>query len=454
LTPTEYGLIALLEVVALVLGSVFSLGMPAIIQFYYTERLDPDRRRRLMGTILTGVTLANIVLALLALTSGRLLFGYLLPSVPFAPYVPIVILTMLVEPYWTIVGVVLQMQERAAPYAMLSTSRYFLSMGLRVLFVVALGQGVLGFITANLFTAIAGAVTAAVFLKREAAPAFEISEVRRALALGVPMVPNNLLSYSFRLIDRVVLERVATLDQIGLYYLGLRLAEVMRIGADVFVNAWRPVFFKEAASATFCRNVAPQVIRLASLSFIGGFLVLSLFAREISALFLAPAYRSAHVFVPVLAAAFTVKALYAFPYLTVWYRKKTVYVPVLTAVTLLFSIGANLVLGRLWGTYGVGVALLLSHTVLFLLMFVIARRIFPLPYPFRAMLGGTMTAIAMVVLASRLEPGLIGSGLKAALLCAYPIILTAAGWVSWVELRMILTPMAGVKIPSPSEAVS
>lgn len=454
LSPAEYGLIALLEVIALVMGAVFSLGMPSIVQFYYTEPLDPSRRRRLMGTIVIAMTVTNMLLGLLVLGSGRLVLSYLLPSVPFAPYVPVVILTMLVDPYWALLGVVLQMQERASMYATLSTARYFLSMALRILFVVVLGAGVLGFITANLLTAMVGAAAAAFLLRRDVALAFEASEVRRALALGAPMVPNNLLSYSYRLIDRVVLERIATLDQIGLYYLAMRLAEVMRMCADVFVNAWRPVFFKEAADEMFTATIAPQVIRLASLAFIGGFLALSLFAREISAILLAPAYRDAYVFVPVLAAAFAVKGLYAFPYLTVWYRRKTVYVPFLTALTLLFSIAANVVLGRWWGPYGVAAALLLSHVVLSALMFAVARRLFRLAYPFRAMAGAGVTAVVLAAIAARVELGLIGAAVKAVLLCAYPVILIAAGWINRAELRMLLMPVAGLKVRRPSEALS
>lgn len=439
LTPAEYGLIALLEVIALVLGAIFSLGMPAAIQFYYTESLDVQRRRRLMGTILAGITAVNLGLGLLALLGGRPLLGLLLPSVPYSPFVPIVVLTMIVEPYWAVLGVVLQMREQASRYALLSTIRYFVSIGLRVWLVVVLAQGVFGFIMANLLTAVCGAVAAGVLLRKETAFALEVPELRKALALGLPMVPSNLLSYSFRLLDRVVLERVATLEQVGLYYLATRIAEGMRIGADVFVNAWRPVFFKHAADEGFRVEVMPQVVRLATMAFTAGFLLFSLFAREMAALLLAPEYRAAWIYVPVLAAAFAIKGVHAFPYLTVWYRKKTAYIAVLTLATVVFSVAANVVLGRRWGALGVGVALMLSHALLFALMFGVARRLFPLVYPLRAMAGTAMTALVLAAAGTSLEPGLAGTAMKLVLLCVYPVVLVSAHWISWSEVRTIVS---------------
>jgi O-antigen/teichoic acid export membrane protein len=140
LSPAEYGVIALLEIVSVVLTSVFSLGMPSILQFYYSEPLELHRRRQLVGTLLAGVTAVNLFLVVVTLGIAPALLPILLPSVPFTPYVSIVVITVFIEPYWTIFGSVLQMQERAAAYAAWAASRNLLSMVARVTFVAVLGQ--------------------------------------------------------------------------------------------------------------------------------------------------------------------------------------------------------------------------------------------------------------------------------------------------------------------------
>src|SRR5206468_38182 len=143
---------------------------------------------------------------------------------------------------------------------------------------------------------------------------------------------------------------------------------------DVFVNAWRPVFFKEAAGSRFTSETAPAVIRLVSVGLIGGCLAVSLFARETIALLTAPAYAGAATFVPLVVGAMALKGIYSFPYLAVWYKKRTAWVPLLTVVTMAFSIGANLLLMPRWGAFGAAVVLFLSYVLLFGLMTALAQR--------------------------------------------------------------------------------
>lgn len=441
LSPADYGLIALLEIVALLLATVFSLGMTAMVPFYFVDEPDPACRRRRVGSLLIGVTAVNIVLTALVVAVGPQLVGLLLPSVPFTPFVPILALTALLEPYWIVTGAILQIQERAGRYSALSSARVVLSMALRVTAVVVFEGGVIGFILANLATAAVTMAAVLPLLRSEATLAFDLRDLTRALRVGGPTVPNNLLSYGFRAIDRVVMDRFVTREQIGIYYLALRLADVLRLAADVFISAWRPVFFKEAGDPRFAAVVVPDVIRLVSVVFVAVFLVVSLFAREAVVWLLAPGFEGAAAFVPVLLAAMAIKGLYAFPYLVIWYRKRTAYVPVLTLIALLVSVGANLLLTPHFGTWGIATALVLSWSVLFGLVLAVALRWYPLVYPWRpiAIAGGT--AVAVVAATATLEPGSVAVAVKLALVGVWAGGLVVTGCVTIAEVHAIGAPL-------------
>lgn len=441
LSPSDFGLIALLEIVALLLATVFSLGMTAMVPFHYVDEADPARRRRRLGSLLIGVTAVNLALTALIVGGGRDVMGVLLPSVPFSPFLPLLALTALLEPYWIVAGAILQIQERAGRYGALSSARAVLSMTLRIAAVVVVAGGVLGFVVANLATAAVMAIVVLPLLRREAALAFDIGELKRALAVGGPTVPNNLLSYGFRALDRVVMDRFVSREQIGVYYLALRLADVLRLAADVFVSAWRPVFFKEAGDLRFAAAIVPDVIRIASVGFVAMFLVLSLFAREAVTWLLAPGFEGAAAFLPVLLAAMAIKGLYAFPYLVIWYRKRMAYVPALTLVALGASVAANLVLAPRFGAWGVATALLLSWAVLFGLVLATARRLYPLAYPWRAIAIAGATAAAAVAAAGPLEPGPLAVAVKLALVGAWTGGLALTGCVTVAELRAAGAPL-------------
>jgi O-antigen/teichoic acid export membrane protein len=442
LEPADYGLIALLEVIALLMTSVFSLGMPAMVPFLYLDYKNADARRRAFGTLVVAVTAVNIVLALVVWLAGPSSLATVLPSVPFAPYVQLVILTTLVEPYWVMAGAALQIQERAGRFAVWSTARIAVSIVTRLLFVVVLLRGAEGFIMANLVTAVIFAAAAFFVLQNELVWRFSPRVLREALRVGSPTVPNNLLSYGFRLMDRVVLERFATLEQVGLYYIALRLADVMRLCGDVFINAWRPIFFKEADRTDFARHDAPRVIRIVVVVLVSLFVVLSVFARDIVTLFAAPAYRGAAHFVPLLVAAMMIKGFQSFPYLVIWLRKKTVWVPALSGLTLVVSLCANWVLAARWGVMGVAAALVVSYGFLAVTMLAVSRRLYSLQYPWRHLTTATALGIATVTVSALLPDGTVSFVLKCGIVACFFLLLVATGCLPRSELRALWSSRA------------
>lgn len=440
LSPAEFGLIALLDVIALLLTTVFSLGMTAMVPFYYADEVDPGRRRRCVGTLLVGITVINVVLAAMVVTTADAVVGAVLPSVAVWPYVPLLAATALIEPFWIVAAAVLQIEERATAHSVLTFLRLLLANALRIVAVVVFGLGVLGFVGAGLATAIVWLLPSVVLLRREATWSFLPHELWRAFRVGGPTVPNNLLSYGFRAADRVVLERFATRDEIGLYYMALRIAEVGRMAADVFVSAWRPIFLKEAGRPGFAESVVPVVIRASAMAFIAIFVAGALFAPEVVGLLMAADFAGAAMFLPPLLAAMALKGLYAVPYLMIWFRKKTGYLPLVSAATLIVGVTATVILASRWGAWGAAIAYALAWAVLFAITLVLGRRLYRAAYPWRELATASVLAAVVLSIASFLTPGLGGTAAKVGLLAAFAGALVASGCVRVGELRSALAP--------------
>jgi len=336
-----------------------------------------------------------------------------------------------------IAGASLQIQEKAGRFAAWSTARVLVSIAVRVVFVIVLVGGAAGFIAANLVTAAVFALAALWLLRTEVAPGFLPAVIREAFRLGGPTVPNNLLSYGFRLLDRIVLERFVSLEQVGLYYLALRLSDVIRLTGDILINAWRPVFFKEADDPTFRTEDVPRIIRIATVVLAVAFVGVSVFAREVVAVFAAPAYRQAYVFVPLLTAAMLLKGFQSFPYLTIWLRKRTNWVPMLSVLTLFTSLLANVILAPRWGAMGVAAALVVAYLVLTIMILMVARGLYAIPYPWRTLLLVGSLSIGAVGIAVPLPAGSVSTLAKLAIVAGYVVALVATGCVDVAELRAL-----------------
>jgi O-antigen/teichoic acid export membrane protein len=437
LSPAEFGLIAVLEVVALILSAVFSLGLTALVPFLYVD-YDGEYRKRAMGTLVVAVTLINTGLAAVALAAAPSVVAVVFPSIPVWPYLPLIIVTALIEPYWVMAGSSLQIQEKAGRFAAWSTARIVVAIVSKLVFVVWLVGGAVGFTIANLVTASAFAAAAFWVMRTEVAPGFSPKIIREGFKIGGPTVPNNLLSYGFRLLDRVVLERFVSLEQVGLYYLALRLADVMRLAGDVLINAWRPVFFKEADDDTFKRQDVPRMIRIATVALASVFVMLSVFSREVVVLFAAPTYRSASAFVPFLAGAMFLKGFQSFPYLTIWLRRKTAWVPLLSVLTLLVSIAANVLFARRWGAMGVAAALVVAYGFLTIMMFAVSRRLYDAVYPWRTLFVVGALTLASVSMSALLPDAPLSILAKFGIVIGYASALVATGCIQMAELRALV----------------
>jgi O-antigen/teichoic acid export membrane protein len=227
------------------------------------------------------------------------------------------------------------------------------------------------------------------------------------------------------------------LEQVGLYYLALRLADVMRLAGDVLVNAWRPVFFKQADDETFRKEDVPRVFRLATVVLAGVCVMLSVFSREVVAVFAAPAYQQAYVFVPFLAAAMFFKGVQSFPYLVIWLRRKTSWVPVLSIFTFVVSIGANVAFARRWGAMGVAAALFTAYVFLSAAMFLVARRLYDMDYPWRTLSSVAVLSIGAVAASASLPAQPLSIVGKFVIVIAYACGLIVSGSVRPDELRAL-----------------
>lgn len=448
LTPADFGLIALVEILSLVFTTVFSFGMTAMIPFYYVDYQAGSARRRGIGTVILTITMLNLVLMAAVVTMGRAPLALAMPEVPFWPLVPILAATALFDPYWFAAGSIYQIREQAARYSAWSTARLLLSIALKIWFVAVLRQGVYGYFVSSLIASLVTAVAVSPLLLRELEPAWDMGEVRRALALGGPTVPNNLFSYGFRVLDRLILERYVSTGEIGLYYIALRIADMMRLASDVFINAWRPVFFKEAAHRDFQSETTPAVMRLVSIGMIGAGLVVALFGREILFVLSTASFAGAARYVPLMVGAMVVKGIYSFPYLVVWYKKKTAWVPLLTAITMAFSVAANLAFTPRWGAFAAATVQLLSYLVVFSLMWLLARRLMPLRYAWREIGAAALAATVASAVGAPLPLAVSSVAVKVALLAGFGTVVVLSGGAGTRDLSLILG-RAGMRDPLP-----
>jgi O-antigen/teichoic acid export membrane protein len=420
----EFGVFALLQVVAVVFGLCTTLGLTAMVPFYYTEEPDPVRRRKKMGNLVLWLSLINFTALGVFLLAGRWLFELVFPSVPFHPYIVITLLTGVLPPYIDVAAGIWQIKEKPSAVAAINIFRAVVGAGGQLGLVIGLGWGLIGLLWGTFGGLLASAMLGLVLVRREMAWGFDLAELRRALRVGVPMLPNNLFANAYRFADRVILEHFVSHEQIGIYYVALRFGDLLKIGTGVISQALLPIVYKDAGQPGDRSSLA-RLFTLCLGLIATGAVVVGFASEWYIARTMDPSFYPAVYLVFAVMIAQLLKGAYVFPHLAIWSAKRTYYFPVITIIPMLVSIGLNLWLIPVWGIYSAVAVTIVAFGLHAALTYHFGQRSVRLPYQY-------------------LRMGLVFAAGVGALTVFSPVVL---GWPWWLRLSLGLVLFLGVVGP-------
>jgi O-antigen/teichoic acid export membrane protein len=224
-------------------------------------------------------------------------------------------------------------------------------------------------------------------------------ELKKALKLGLPSIPTAGFVNIYRYADRIILERFVSVEMIGIYFLAQKLGDLFKLAMDVFIQAWTPVFFKEAKEPGGGKALADGAV-LQLILFGGIALAISLAGEVYVSRFFNIAFHEAVWLVPFALVAQLLKGAYTFPHLGIWLSKKSYWFPVITVIPMALSVSLNFWAIPIWGVYGAAVVMVAGFFVHMLLTYLIGQRLFHIPYRYMSMSAALMLAALCIAVSS------------------------------------------------------
>jgi O-antigen/teichoic acid export membrane protein len=432
LTRADYGTAELLVTTVILVSIVARLGVgEALVRFHFLDA-DPERRRALARTA-TGVLLAvtTVLAGVVAIFAGPLsewLLGSEQAAVMRATALGLWAFTNLELAY-----ALLRVEERARAYALASLTNVALTVALTVWLVVVRDEGALGLVAGN-YVASAVVLLGLWWVLRDAL-GIGIGRIDRRqlgpmLRFGLPTVPAEVSVFAMFFVDRLWLYRYASPDEAGLYSLSVKLAGVVVFTVRAFQYAWPPLAFSIADDAEASRvyaRVTTYYVLFTGVVVAG----LALLGRWLVRLLAAPEFFAAHEALPWVALGWGLYGLF----LVLVAMAARAQVTVRNFPAALCGLAANVALLALLvgplGITGAGVALVGAYVVMLAVMYALTRSLFHVPFEWRRLAlivvvaGGLATAGELLLPTSGLE----GFLSRAAVLCAIPVVLLAAGFL-------------------------
>ena len=446
LSPSDYGVLALVLVLEAVLKPVYRWGLDtSFLRLHYDCRSD-EERRRLAGTVILFLIGANGGLTLLLLGLAPTINGALFGGQNHVTTLSLLFANGFIGSFIFLPLIRLQIQEKSRTYATLTFVRSLGTIVLRLVFVVGLRWNVTGIVLADVMISTLMVVGLSRSINTMTTWRFSRSVARKMLQFGLPRASQGILHQGMAMSDRFFLTLYFPLEQVGVYLIGISIASVVKLYPAAFSTAWMPFAFDSMR-----RSDAPRLFgRLASYAFaVLSFLTLALacLAGPVVELMTPNAFHAAARVVPLLALGMAIQSTSILLSTSINVAKRTHAYPIATAVGGSVSLGGYFLLIPQWGLFGAAASVVAGQIVFVATLSYFAQRYYAIRYEWGRLAMTAGVAIALYGIMAIVAPASIGTALSVglALVATYPVALVVLGFFKAQELREIRQLLASLR---------
>ena len=447
IAPANYGAMDLIAIITGIVAITISMGVAdAMARFYYAEK-DESARRVIVSTILIGFAALGLPVVLLFIVAAGPLARLVLEGAEYRLYLQLGIAAVWFGMLCEIGRTYLRMRYMAGLFVALTILQLAMALSLNIYFVVVLHWDILGIFLSTLITqgVIAVLVSTAILAK----VGFLVSPalLRRLVAFGLPLVPlriGQMLGFaSNRLFLRWfgAADPAVALAQVGIFSLGAKFAVIVNRFVTVPFNSfWGPRRLELVArDDPGARETVARICTYATFASTFAVLLLCAGIESVIEIIADPRYHGAHVVVPFIALGYVGLGLE--PHFTtgILHRGRTSLLSGISLVSLAVALLWNWLLVPRYGLLGAATSNLAAMTVRETLIYLVARRVYPIPFELRRLALMLVTA-AMVYLGCQTVsfPSPYATLLaRTAIAALFPIALGCMGFYHGEEIRFI-----------------
>jgi O-antigen/teichoic acid export membrane protein len=326
---------------------------------------------------------------------------------------------------------------RSKAYASISFAYAFVTLLLAAVFCFWLGLGIEGVMLSQLLAATFAALLSLWLLRGSFAWSFDVQALRAMLAFSLPLVPAGLAIFVSLYINRLALSHFVSLEEVGLFGMGSRIAGLAGLLIVGVQAALTPLIYQHYQEKETPEKVARLFRWFLAVALIGC-MTLTLFAREFLLIFATPEYAESGRLVVFLAPALLLSQMYIFaPGIGI--GKKTHWQLWVTLLAAAVSAAGNWLLVPRWGGIGAAAATLLSASVFFACWVRASQWLYPIPYAWKC----AAWPLVMFVICAGMGLWLEGAGVS------FALALLVKGFLVFALLPVIvgggLLPMSDLK---------
>lgn len=410
LSIEDVGFVAIIEMVDILLISVFMLGMGNAVMRLLPGKSQSEQAE-VISTIFWGrllVDFALVTVFILLSTNLAYWIGFPERYIPLAPW-------MIVNAVVTVIGryllTIWRYYQQAQRFILLSLVQFGGALLLSIYFIMVLGSGAEGIVYARLIVYGLSAIITAGYMMI-VFPSIPSRKIfRQASRFAYPLIPMAFVAPFLTTSDRYFLNQFVSLDQIGIYSIGYKFGMLLNILLVTPLKmAWIPMMFKMGLakqSKAYYRDIIFYYTVIAAAIWV----IITLLREEFIAVIATSDYLPGARYIPFIAAAYLINGYRHFFIAGSALKDKTIWLGVVSLIGIGCNIGLNYILIKLWGVWGATTSTLLSYLLLVILIYYVSHLQEPISWGWKRILTVFGWTSIFLVAIKQILPHLPGSSL-------------------------------------------
>ena len=394
--PAQYGIISLIASVISFLSILLLLGMDnALFVSYYQFK---NQRKQVISSAFWFLSLWGLLIigiaSFFSANFSHLIFKNLLYEKLFLIAFWTAYITLLINNAKT----VLRLEFKAKLFAIISAMNAILSTGLMIFFVVGLKKGLTGYFLGQLIGTILTLFIALFLIRKKLKFKIHFRRLKEMLTFGIFILPAGLSFFVFDLSDRFFMNHYRTLEELGLYSIGINIAGLLVFFSYALGQAWSPIIMNiYYSSKKIFHQLVPRFFNYYLLFFFILAAIVSLFSPEILKILSTPKFYSASTVVGPLTIAMVFAASNQVTAMGITLSRQTKYFASCTICAAILNIILNFLLIPKYGMLGAAWSTASSYFFLTVCYYFFSQKFLPINLDLQKIIKLVLLSLVFII---------------------------------------------------------
>ncbi|MGC9513223.1 MAG: polysaccharide biosynthesis C-terminal domain-containing protein [Fidelibacterota bacterium] len=362
---SDYGFYSLFDVSIQFCQGFLHLGLPNALFRWLNLEEDEENKKAVFFTAYTFTALIVFLMMLPLYFFSGLLAGGIFSNPGMSVYFKLSAFIITLSVLNMIPLFTLRVREKSLYYVIVAVLKFTLQLLVTVLMIVRYEQGILGIFWGQLAGELLAFCLMLPFVMTQISFRFMPRTLKEMIRFGFPLSFSGLASRVLNIGDRYVLGFLTTLEMVGAYDIGYRIANAVDIiFIRSFNNAYQQMIWKHVRADNI-RRIIRKFLNYFLFVFLWIILAVSVFSYDLVNLMTVTydEYLAASVIIPTILLALVIRGMGFIFKQTLQMASRTAVIATITITSAVLNIGLNFLMIPWWGMQGAAVATLLSFLV-------------------------------------------------------------------------------------------